>query len=106
MVNLPWDSWDLPEIYLILMTVLLLVFIVWIISFVLIPFYLGRKARTQDEDKFPIDQDDYDRDIGNPEDYEELVVTCTQCDSNIEVRTNTFPVVINCGVCDAENLVK
>ena len=99
MANLPWDDWDLPEIYLILMTVLLLVFIGWLISFILIPFYLGRKKRTQAEDKFPIDRDDYEAE--DLDDYAELVITCTECDSNIEVRTNSFPTWVDCGICGA-----
>ncbi len=109
MASYLWYSWDLPLIYLHLITILVVVFIiciiVWIISFFIRPI-LARRRRPQTarSDRIGVMDEFEEEHMGG--DYDELVIQCVGCQASIEVRTTRFPVKVKCGVCGVENTAK
>ncbi len=109
MADYLWYDWDLPIIYLHLVTILVFVFIiciiVWIITIFLRPLLaLRRRPKTAKKDQIEV-MDEFE-DEGPTGDYEELVLKCIACNSNIEVRATSLPVSVNCGNCGTTNTAK
>ncbi len=106
MASYLWYSWDLPLIYLHLITLLVFVFviciIVWIVTIFIRPILaLRRRPQTARTDRIDV-MDEFEGEKGGG-DYNELVIQCMACKASIEVRTTTFPVKVTCGVCGRVN---
>ena len=83
-----WSNWQLPEIIVWAIIALILVFILAIIFWVITAF---RNLPDTEEE----------RSAG-----EEMVVSCTACQSNIEVFTSQRPARVVCAECGNEVLVR
>ena len=99
----PWSDWALPEIYLLLIGLLVLVFLIWIISWIFVPF-MKRRRRTRPEDQTRAFASFRSGSI--KETNTDVVVDCSECGAVIEVHSDQRPVWVDCGICGTENMAR
>lgn len=94
MVNLPWSDSELPQIYIILITILVFVVLAWVVAMIIGPFVKQRSA-SRGEGSYQSAEEEY-----------EAVVDCPDCGASIEIHTNVRPVRVECGLCGGQTMVK